>query len=83
MNEPKKRGRPSNSEIEAKRALIGAEMRAGVEIATLGSSDINPAQEYAQRVWDGQSPSLSRHERLGRVQVALEAQGLSMEGVKL
>lgn len=41
------------------------------------------AQNYANRVWAGQSLSLNRAERLARVQAALEAQGLSMEGVTL
>jgi hypothetical protein len=41
------------------------------------------AQAYARRVWDGQSPSLTRHERLGRIADALKAQGMSMEGVEL
>lgn len=41
------------------------------------------AQAYADRVWAGQSVSLSRHERMGRIAAALEAQGLSMEGVTL
>lgn len=87
MSETKRRGRPTNAEKAARIppdvALLQAEMRQGVEIAALGSSKINPAQEYASRVWNGQSPDLSRHERLGRVADALKAQGLSMEGVTL
>lgn len=45
--------------------------------------DRQAAQHYALRVWAGQSESLSRHERLGRVAEALKAQGLSMDGVEL
>lgn len=41
------------------------------------------AQDYAIRVWSGQSVSLPRAERLRRVAKALEGQGLSMEGVEL
>ena len=41
------------------------------------------AQAYAQRVWDGQSDTVTRKERLERVAKALEGQGLSMEGVSL
>lgn len=92
MNEPKKRGRPSKAEIAAREAkadvppevaLIQAEMRAGLEIAAIGSTQINPAQEYALRIWNKQSVSLSRHERVGRIAAALKEQGLSMEGVEL
>jgi hypothetical protein len=42
-----------------------------------------PAQAYARRVWDGQSPEVHREERLRRVKLALDGQGLSMEGVEL
>jgi hypothetical protein len=41
------------------------------------------AQSYAKRVWAGQSSDLHRKERLARVEAALKAQGLSMEGVEL
>jgi hypothetical protein len=41
------------------------------------------AQAYANRIWAGQSESISRHERLGRIAAALAEQGLSMEGVEL
>lgn len=78
MTEQKKRGRPPKSDtiptavIEA----MSAEQVAVVE-------DTSAAQDMADRIWAGQSESLSRHERLGRIAAALEAQGLSMEGVKL
>ena len=85
MNEPKRRGRPpkAKAEVPAEVVLVQAEMRQAAEITAFGSSDINPAQEYALRIWNGQSPDLSRHERLGRIAEALKAQGLSMEGVEL
>jgi hypothetical protein len=35
----------------------------------------DPMQAYAMRVWDGQSVSLSRKERVARVHAALEGQG--------
>lgn len=41
------------------------------------------AQAYAERVWSGQSPDVSRKERLERVRKALEGQGLFMDGVTL
>lgn len=41
------------------------------------------AQEYARRVWDGQSTDIARHVRLERVRRALEAQGWTMEGITL
>lgn len=41
-------------------------------------------QEFAMRVWRNQSPdTLGRSERVRRVRAALEAQGLSMDGVTL
>ena len=41
------------------------------------------AQEYALRVWHGQSPDALRSWRIERIRLALEGQGLSMEGVSL
>lgn len=41
-------------------------------------------QEYAMRVWRNQSPdTIGLSERRARVRAALEAQGLSMDGVTL
>jgi hypothetical protein len=79
MTEPKRRGRPP------KRVDLTAEVMGGI-----GAEDFDrkpfvsaEAQAYAQRVWSGQSVSVPRVERLRRVAAALEAQGLSMEGVSL
>jgi hypothetical protein len=47
------------------------------------NSDQQRAQLYALRVWNGQSPEVHREERLRRVKLALDGQGLSMEGVEL
>jgi hypothetical protein len=44
---------------------------------------VERAQAYAERVWNGQSDTVIRQERLERVKRALEGQGLSMEGVVL
>lgn len=41
------------------------------------------AQEYALRIWNGQSPDVPRKERMARVSRGVEAQGMSMEGVRL
>ena len=41
------------------------------------------AQAYANRVWAGQGHDVPRSERLKRVKIALDGQGLSMEGVVL
>jgi hypothetical protein len=71
MNEPKRRGRPPKVIAE------------GSYVRVVEGSAPSPAQAYANRIWDGQSVSLSLHERLGRIAAALEAQGLSMEGVEL
>lgn len=73
MNEPKKRGRPSKTLVEAL-----AKTKNAVAAGPLGA-----AQAYALRVWSGQSPDVPRNERLRRVAKALEGQGMSMEGVEL
>lgn len=41
------------------------------------------AQAYALRVWSGQSESLGRGDRVKRIKLALEGQGLSFDGVVL
>ena len=53
------------------------------ETVTVPEGEQSEAQAYARKVWAGQSDSLSSHERMGRIRAALEAQGLSMEGVEL
>lgn len=92
MNEPKKRGRPSKAEIQARAEDLTAEAMGGITaedfdrpIYSSQSSEFarRKAQAYARKVWDGQSPNLSRDERLGRVRRALESQGMSMEGIEL
>jgi hypothetical protein len=68
----KKRGRPFRVEREA------------IDPVPVTLPEKSKAQALAERVWNGQSPdTLSRDERLERVRVALEAQGMSMEGVTL
>jgi hypothetical protein len=49
------------------------------ETVTHGSD----AQSYALRVWNGQSVNVPYGERRWRVQKALEAQGMTMDGVTL
>jgi hypothetical protein len=50
----------------------------------LKSDEADRAQALASRIWQGQSPdTLTRGERLERIRNALQAQGLSMDGVKL
>jgi hypothetical protein len=39
------------------------------------------AQELAMRVWGGQSASLTRNERISRIERALREQGLGSSGV--
>lgn len=81
MNEQKRRGRPPKAKLPYEADHITEAQAAGA-VDTLSEAS-SEAQAYALRIWTGQSPDLSRHERLGRVAVALEAQGMSMEGVSL
>lgn len=76
MNEPKRRGRPPKAIPEWPEAV-------DKEVAASLGVPVDAAQAYANRIWAKQSVSLSRHERLGRIAAALQAQGLSMEGVEL
>jgi hypothetical protein len=82
MNEPKKRGRPAKTVVES---FDPNHLPERVEFVPVDVDEFarRQAQAYARRVWEGQSISLSRHERLGRVAQALQAQGMSMEGVEL
>ena len=42
-----------------------------------------PEQAYAMRVWEGQSSSLPRADRIARVEAALIGQGMTMDAVQL
>jgi len=75
MNEPKRRGRPSREVLEAAAKLKDAVTAPAVWDA--------PPQAYAMRVWKGQSVNVPYGERRWRVQKALEAQGMTMDGVTL
>jgi hypothetical protein len=92
MNEPKRRGRPPKVKPEPK--VEGADcvdcgQAAGHYDDCPKGMGVEPpkecsvAQAYAERVWNGQSPEVHREERLRRVKLALDGQGLSMEGVEL
>jgi hypothetical protein len=99
MNQPKKRGRPSKAEIAAREAMtrpngdtsrepedvLPVKGHDGVACVTADPRPVVNAEavEYALRVWRGQTPDLPRAERIRRVKAALEAQGMSMEGVEL
>ena len=41
----------------------------------------DPAQDYAMRVWDGQSVDVPRHERIERCMNALRGQNLTTDGI--
>lgn len=94
MNEPKRRGRPTNAERDARNATVeGADVDAQLSAAVAAVPVTTPvieaarersfAQAYANRVWAGQSESADRPWRVSRVKEALEGQGLSMDGVEL
>ena len=67
MNEPKRRGRPPKAQ----------------PVQTDAAHPNFAAQEYARRVWAGQSPNVPEGERRWRVTRAVEAQGWTMDGVVL
>jgi hypothetical protein len=85
MNEPKRRGRPPRTtEIERVESAEFSIDGGKIHITPMYITEpVSAAQVYADRMWAKQSVSLSRHERVGRIAAALEAQGLSMEGVVL
>lgn len=94
MSEQKRRGRPPKSQsVEGADAIIPVietrEVVASVEafLAPLGNAtrtlEVTPAQVFAKRVWDAQSPDEPRSWRLERVAEAMRNKGLSMEGVVL
>lgn len=68
QTEPKRRGRPPKAEILSLPVV---------------NDPREAAQAYALRVWSGQSTDLPRNERMRRVALALEGQGMSMDGVSL
>jgi hypothetical protein len=97
MNEPKKRGRPTNAEREARLLQVPRmngdtsrepeDVRPVVELPVLEmppkvDESLDRAQAYAMRVWSGQASDLKRAERIARVKRALEGQNLPTEGVK-
>ena len=82
MNEPKRRGRPTNAEIAARMTDTVIAERERMD-AQPDEFSRRQALAYARRMWEGQSPDLNRATRLDRIRVALEAQGMSMEGVNL
>ena len=49
----------------------------------LVATEVSPAQILAARIFEGQSPDIPMAERIRRVTAGVEAQGYSMEGVKL
>ena len=83
MNEPKRRGRPPKLST-----FQGAEGTRQIEPGEVvqfyrDPMDVSEAQAYALRVWAGQSVNVPYGERRWRVQKALEAQGMTMDGVVL
>ena len=68
---------------KADEALMAEKARESYEAMHPEMEGIKRSQEYALRVWNGQSATVPRSERLRRVAKALEGQGLSMEGVEL
>jgi hypothetical protein len=93
MNEPKRRGRPPKllQPTEPNAKAEGAEcVDCGQAVGHyddcpvgMGVLPVSAAQAYAMRVWEGQSVSLPRKERIERVKRALEGQNLPFEGVEL
>ena len=64
-----KRGRPPK--VAAVEPTIQPD---GIVVAGLGT-DGNAGNEYAMRIWDGQSPDLPVSDRVARINAALLAQG--------
>jgi hypothetical protein len=83
MTEPKRRGRPPKAKITDETVPIVMAVPVHAPIVFDDEFRRRQAQAYANRIWAGQSESISRHERLGRIAAALAEQGLSMEGVEL
>lgn len=74
-----RRVRRTKAQIEADNAAEAVGIVAPVESVDTD----NRAQEYAMRIWNGQSISAPRDWRIQRVTEGLEGQGMSMEGVVL
>ena len=51
------------------------------EMTTTQASPVDAMNEYATRVWDGQSVDLPKSERINRVKEALKGQGYSEENL--
>jgi hypothetical protein len=98
VNEPKKRGRPSKAEIAAREPASGGKIATftapAENVRKLDPNEpiqiyVDPlttklAQLYAERIWNGQSPSaMDTKERIQRVREALQGQGLPCDGVEL
>lgn len=64
-------------EAKLKAAIESVELAEAEEPAQLeGDHDrIDAMNAYALRVWEGQSPDMPKHQRIERVQSALDAQG--------
>lgn len=74
MNQPKKRGRPFKTEPQIVKPA---------PVVDSSPEAVSAAQAYAERIWAGQSDSVTRIERIRRVKLALEGQNLPFEGVVL
>lgn len=89
MDEANQAEKPLRRVGRPRKAVEGAEVVSTVEefIAPLGNAtrtlEVKPAQVFAKRVWDAQSPDEPRSWRLERVAEAMRNKGLSMEGVVL
>jgi hypothetical protein len=91
MSEPKKRGRPTNAQREAKAALLrvgtvpvmnGDTSREPEDVIEAQTLQSERAQAYALKVWAGQSHELKRAERIARVERALQGQSLPTDGIR-
>lgn len=89
MDEANQTEKPVRRVGRPRKAVEGAEVVSTVEefVAPLGNAtrtlEVTPAQVFAKRVWDAQSPDEPRSWRLERVAEAMRNKGLSMEGVIL
>lgn len=93
MNEPKRRGRPTNAEREARLLQTGPTHNGDAEhwpepspeptpepvAALLRAPDIAQAQDLAERIYAGQSNALKPEVRRARILVALQERGLPID----